>query len=145
MVQSWLHRGLVRVWSSGAVVLCIFLRVLPLMQVFPRLAKAAQEQEGSRFLQWKLKGNCSEEDMDWPPWPPLSQGCASRDSLEFIGMNSSWFIAGWVFCGMVRQPQPLIMAEICRRPPALPHRVENSTCSSHPMLMFRQLWHMSSG
>ncbi|CAE7556104.1 APUM5 [Symbiodinium natans] len=35
---------------------------LTLAEVFPRLAKAAKEQEGSRFLQWKLAGNCSAED-----------------------------------------------------------------------------------
>lgn len=35
---------------------------LTLGEVFPRLVKAAQEQDGSRFLQWKLSGNCSEED-----------------------------------------------------------------------------------
>lgn len=35
---------------------------LTLAEVFPRLVKAAQEQDGSRFLQWKLKGNCTEEE-----------------------------------------------------------------------------------
>jgi len=30
-----------------------------LNEVLPRLVKAAQEQEGSRFLQWKLEGNCT--------------------------------------------------------------------------------------
>ncbi|CAE7354244.1 APUM5 [Symbiodinium natans] len=31
-------------------------------EVLPRLVKAAQEQEGSRFLQWKLSGNASDEE-----------------------------------------------------------------------------------
>ncbi|CAE7946579.1 APUM5, partial [Symbiodinium sp. KB8] len=35
---------------------------LTLAEVFPRLTKAAKEQEGSRFLQWKLAGNCSAEE-----------------------------------------------------------------------------------
>ncbi|CAE7309949.1 APUM5 [Symbiodinium sp. CCMP2456] len=35
---------------------------LNLSEVLPRLVKAAQEQEGSRFLQWKLSGNSSAEE-----------------------------------------------------------------------------------
>jgi len=35
---------------------------LNMSEVLPRLVKAAQEQEGSRFLQWKLSGNSSAEE-----------------------------------------------------------------------------------
>jgi len=37
---------------------------LTLAEVLPRLVDAAKEQEGSRFLQWKLTKDCSAEDRE---------------------------------------------------------------------------------
>ena len=50
---------------------------LTMAEVLPRLVKAAQDQEGSRFLQWKLQGNCNAEDLGWA----MSDHCFPKDSI----------------------------------------------------------------
>lgn len=50
---------------------------LTMAEVLPRLVKAAQDQEGSRFLQWKLQGNCSAEDLGLA----MRDHCFPKDSI----------------------------------------------------------------